>query len=146
ADADGQKGHGLSRLPSYAAQAASGKVDGFAEPTVVQESAAAVRIDAACGFAFPAMDLALDRVAEHARCAAIGSAGVFRSHQFGQAGLHLERPAERGSVARGFGNCPRSIAPWGGSAGLYGTTPIAFAAPRTDDPPLVIDLPLSKVA
>ncbi|MCB1788355.1 MAG: Ldh family oxidoreductase, partial [Gammaproteobacteria bacterium] len=30
AEVDGQKGHGLSRLPSYAAQAASGKVDGHA--------------------------------------------------------------------------------------------------------------------
>lgn len=146
AEADGQKGHGLSRLPSYAAQAASGKVDGFAEPTVVQESAAAVRIDAACGFAFPAMDLAIDRVAEHARTTGIASAGVFRSHHFGQAGFHVERLAERGLVALGFGNSPRAIAPWGGSDGLFGTNPIAFAAPRAADPPLVIDLSLSKVA
>ena len=34
AEIDGQKGHGLSRLPSYAAQAASGKVDGAATPVV----------------------------------------------------------------------------------------------------------------
>ena len=32
AEADGLKGHGLSRLPSYAAQAKVGKVDGFAVP------------------------------------------------------------------------------------------------------------------
>ena len=32
AEADGLKGHGLSRLPSYAAQAKAGKVDGFAVP------------------------------------------------------------------------------------------------------------------
>ena len=30
AEADGQKGHGLSRTPSYAAQAHSGKIDGQA--------------------------------------------------------------------------------------------------------------------
>ena len=28
AEADGQKGHGLSRIPSYATQSKSGKVDG----------------------------------------------------------------------------------------------------------------------
>lgn len=28
AEIDGQKGHGLSRVPTYAAQAQSGKVDG----------------------------------------------------------------------------------------------------------------------
>ena len=31
AEIDGQKGHGLSRVPSYAAQAKSGKVDGHAD-------------------------------------------------------------------------------------------------------------------
>ena len=32
AEMDGQRGHGLSRVPSYAAQAAGGKVDGHAIP------------------------------------------------------------------------------------------------------------------
>jgi (2R)-3-sulfolactate dehydrogenase (NADP+) len=36
AEADGQKGHGLSRIPSYAAQAKAGKVDGFAAPALQQ--------------------------------------------------------------------------------------------------------------
>ena len=39
AEADGLKGHGLSRLPSYAAQAKVGKVDGFAVPHEVREDA-----------------------------------------------------------------------------------------------------------
>ena len=39
------------------------------------------------------------------------------------------------------------MAPWGGNAALFGTNPIAFAAPRGEArPPLVIDLSLSKVA
>jgi (2R)-3-sulfolactate dehydrogenase (NADP+) len=38
------------------------------------------------------------------------------------------------------------MAPWGGSQALFGTNPIAFAAPRDGAPPLVIDLSLSKVA
>ena len=32
AEADGQAGHGLSRVPSYALQARTGKVDGHATP------------------------------------------------------------------------------------------------------------------
>ena len=59
AEVDGQKGHGLSRLPSYAAQAASGKVDGMATAAVARRRAAAVCIDAANGFAYPAADLAI---------------------------------------------------------------------------------------
>jgi (2R)-3-sulfolactate dehydrogenase (NADP+) len=45
-----------------------------------------------------------------------------------------------------FANTPQAIAPAGGTAPLFGTNPIAFAAPRRDAPPLVIDLSLSKVA
>jgi (2R)-3-sulfolactate dehydrogenase (NADP+) len=48
---DGLKGHGLSRLPSYAAQARTGKIDGFAKPTVSRPRRALMLIDAANGFA-----------------------------------------------------------------------------------------------
>ena len=37
AEMSGQLGHGLSRVPSYAAQSASGKVDGHANPVVVDK-------------------------------------------------------------------------------------------------------------
>jgi (2R)-3-sulfolactate dehydrogenase (NADP+) len=38
------------------------------------------------------------------------------------------------------------MAPWGGKRPVFGTNPIAFAAPRRDAPPLVIDMALSEVA
>src|ERR1700745_3187731 len=60
AEADGIKGHGLSRVPSYAAQSQSGKVDGFAQPVLSNPAPAALVVDAARGFAFSALDLALD--------------------------------------------------------------------------------------
>ncbi len=146
AEADGQKGHGLSRLPAYAAQAASGKVDGFAVPTVMARALAALRIDAAAGFAFPALDLARTELPALAARSGIAAAGILHSHHFGQAGYHVERLAELGLIGLVFGNSPKAIAPWGGSQGLFGTNPIAFAAPRRGAPPLVIDLSLSKVA
>lgn len=146
AERDGQKGHGLSRVPSYAAQAASGKVDGHARAVVTNEKVAAARIDAAHGFAFPAMDLAIDWLAARTPETGVASAGVFRSHHFGQAGYHVERLAGRGLVALAFSNSPMAIAPWGGRKGVFGTNPIAFAAPRRDSDPLLVDLSLSKVA
>lgn len=146
AEMSGQSGHGLSRVPSYAAQAASGKVDGKAVPQVVAHKSAALRIDAANGFAYPALDLAIAEVTALAAESAIASASIFRSHHFGQAGYHAERLASNGLVALVFGNSPQAIAPWGGSKGLFGTNPIAFAAPRKHDIPLVIDMSLSKAA
>ena len=45
AETDGQKGHGASRVESYSAQSASGKVDGHAVPTCTKVAAAALRVD-----------------------------------------------------------------------------------------------------
>ena len=146
AEADGQKGHGLSRLPSYAAQAASGKVNGRAVPSVELTAAAAMRIDAGNGFAFPALAMAVERLPSLVAETGIAAASVYRSHHFGQAGYHVEQLAVKGLIGMLFGNSPKAIAPWGGSEGVFGTNPIAFAAPREDQPPLVIDLSLSKVA
>ncbi len=146
AEADGQAGHGLSRVPAYAAQASSGKVDGFAVPAAVQVGAAALRIDAGNGFAFPALDLAVSELDRLMPETGIAVAAITRSHHFGAAGLSAETLAERGRLAMVFGNSPKAIAPWGGRAGVFGTNPIAFAAPRPPHAPLVIDMSLSKVA
>ncbi len=146
AEIDGQRGHGLSRVPSYAAQSASGKVDGNITPKVLDRKRAAVRIDAANGFAYPALNMAVSELTTLAREAGIGAVSVCRSHHFGQAGFHAERLAEKGLIAMVFGNSPQAIAPWGGRRGVFGTNPIAFAAPRADDIPLLIDLSLSKIA
>jgi (2R)-3-sulfolactate dehydrogenase (NADP+) len=146
AEMDCQRGHGLSRVPSYAAQSASGKVNGQATPIVVDKKSAAIRIDAANGFAFPAIDLATTELSKLAAKAGMAAASIFHSHHFGQAGYHAERLAEKGLVALVFGNSPQAIAPWGGSKGVFGTNPIAFAAPRANEHPLLIDLSLSKSA
>lgn len=146
AEIDGQKGHGLSRVASYAAQARSGKVDGHAVPKLSRPRPGAILIDAADGFAFPALDVAIEALAETAPNQGIAVAAIRRSHHFGMAGRVVERLAEKGLVAIVMGNSPKAIAPWGGTAALFGTNPIAFACPRRAGAPLIIDLSLSKVA
>jgi (2R)-3-sulfolactate dehydrogenase (NADP+) len=146
AEADGLKGHGLSRLPSYAAQAKVGKVDGFAVPQASRPRAAAAIIDAGHGFAYPAIALAETILPEMARAAGVACAGITRSHHCGAAGHPVERLAEAGLVAMLFANTPGAIAPWGGAKAVFGTNPIAFACPLPGAAPIVVDLSLSKVA
>src|SRR5262245_23850836 len=146
AEIDGQAGHGLSRVPSYAAQAKSGKVDGHATPLVHQTRPGGLMIDVKGGFAYPAFDLAIARLPELARSSGIAAAGFTRSHHFGVAGRHVERLAEAGLVAMALGNTPKAMAPWGGSRPVFGTNPIAFAAPLPGPAPIVVDLALSQVA
>lgn len=146
AEVDGQKGHGLSRVPSYSGQSKSGKVDGHAVPEAKQTRPGSVMIDARHGFAFPAFDLAIGRLPEMAKTNGIVAAGFTRSHHFGVVGRHVERMAEAGLMALAFGNTPKAMAPWGGRQPLYGTNPIAFAVPYRGHPPIVVDMALSQVA
>lgn len=146
AEIDGQPGHGLSRLPYYAAQSASGKVDGQADPAIAGRRHGSLRINAMDGFAYPACDLAISELTALSVEYGVSAVSIFRSHHFGQAGFHAERLARQGLVALVFSNSPHAIAPWGGSKGLFGTNPIAFAAPRQDQLPLLIDLSLGKAA
>ena len=146
AEIDGKKGHGLSRVPSYAGQAKSGKVKGFVRPEMSQPKPGVLAINAGHGFAYPAFDLMLEELPKITRDQGIAMAGVYRSHHYGVAGHHVEKAADQGMVAILFGNTPAAMAPWGGKTPLFGTNPIAFAAPIKDQPPLVIDLATSKVA
>jgi (2R)-3-sulfolactate dehydrogenase (NADP+) len=146
AEIDGQKGHGLSRVPSYGAQSKSGKVDGHAVPEARQARPGSLMIDAKHGFAFPAVNLAIAELPGLAVTNGIAAAGITRSHHFGVAGRHVERLAEPGLVALAFGNTPKAMAPWGGKQPLFGTNPIAFAVPNRGKPPLVVDMALSQVA
>ena len=146
AEADGLKGHGLSRVATYAAQAKVGKVDGFAAPTLSHARPGVVAVDAGNGFAYPALALAESALPAAARINGIAAAAIQRSHHCGAAGHPVERLAKAGLVALMFANTPAAMAPWGGSRGVFGTNPIAFACPLPGRPPLVIDLSLSKVA
>lgn len=146
AEIDGQKGHGLSRVQSYAAQARSGKVDGSATPQWQQTRAGTAMVDVRGGFAYPAFERALAELPKLAEAAGIAAAGFVRSHHAGVLGWHMERLAEQGLIGLAFANTPQAMTAWGGSKGVFGTNPIAFACPRSAGPPLVIDLALSLVA
>ena len=146
AEIDGQKGHGLSRVPAYAAQAKAGKVDGHVMPEVRQTRPSSLMIDVRNGFAYPGFDLAIARLPSLATASGIAAAGFVRSHHFGVVGRHVERLAEAGLVALAFGNTPKAMGAWGGRRPVFGTNPMAFAAPRRGEPPLVVDLALSQAA
>lgn len=146
AEADGLKGHGLSRVPTYLAMLKAGKIDGQVVPKATRPKPGVLAIDAGHGFAYPAIDFAVAELPRLAREQGVVAAPIRRSSHCGAAGLHVERLAEQGLVAMLFANTPGAIAPWGGSKPVFGTNPIAFAAPLAGREPVVIDMALSKVA
>ncbi len=146
AEADGVHSHGLFRLPTYAEHVRVGKVDGKAVPTVEAVGPGGVRADARTGFAHPAISLGLERLIPLARAQGIAALAVTNSYNCGVVGHHVEDVAVAGLVALAFVNAPKSMAPWGGKTPVFGTNPMAFACPRRDLPPLVIDQSSSKIA
>ncbi len=146
AEADGQAGHGLSRVISYGAQLRAGKLKGQAGPVLERTAAASARIDANGGLAYPALDLAVEILPSLARLTGVAAAAIHASHHIGQAGRPVERLAERGLVALICSNTPRAMAFAGAARPMLGTNPLAFAAPVPGRAPLVIDLALSVVA
>ena len=146
AEADGLKGHGLSRVPMYAAQAKVRKVDGLALPLVTRPRPGLIAVDAGYGFAFPALEAAEAALRDAVKTQGVAAAGIKRSSHAGAASQPVERLAQQGLVALMLVNTPAAMAPWGGSKAVFGTNPIAFACPLPGRAPLVIDLSLSKVA
>ena len=146
AEAEGQSGHGLSRVAPYAAFLRNGRADGGAEPVIVAQRGGAVLVDARHGLAYPALALAIDEAAARAVAHGVAFAGITNSHHAGAMGLPVASLARRGLVALGFTNSPAAMPVPGGRRALLGTNPVAAAFPRAAADPLVIDMALSQVA
>ena len=146
AERDGLASHGLARVPFYTAQMCTGKVVATARPRVERDGAV-IRVDAGHGLAFAAVEAGAEAAREVVREQGVAVVSIGHSHHFGVAAQAVEPFARAGLIALAFANSPAAMAPWGGRRALYGTNPIAFAAPRTHGAdPLVVDLSLSQVA
>lgn len=145
AEADGIRSVGLGYLPTYLSHLPTGKVDGRAVPEVALPRAGAVLVDAKHGFAHPAFDAGLPELVAAARRNGSATLAIRRSYSIGVLGHPVEDIAMAGLVALAVTNSPPNIAPWGGRKPLFGTNPMAFAAPRRDQPPLVVDQATSVV-
>lgn len=146
AELDGMHSHGLMRLPTYCRHALCGKVDGSAIPILKDCAPSCILVDAAHGFAHPAINLGLPLLIEKAKNQGIAMLGITRSYNAGAMGYHVERLAHHGIIALAAANAPASIAPWRGSRPVFGTNPIAFSAATRNGPALVVDQACSVVA
>jgi len=146
AERDGSHSHGVFRIPGYLSSLASGWVDGKAVPVVEDVGAAFVRVDAANGFAQPALAAAMPLLIDKVRNAGIAILAIRSSHHFAALWPDVEPFAEQGLVALSVVNSMTCVVPHGAQKPLFGTNPIAFAAPRAGGNPIVFDLATSAIA
>ena len=147
AEADGFHGGGLAHLPQYCEDARSGRVDGHASPTWDKTADAAIRIDAHHGFSHAAFAVAHQPLVELTRQTGITALSICHSYEAAILGYFVETLARDVLVSLAFTNSiSASIAPWGGKEPLFGTNPMAFAVPRHNGDPMVVDQSSSVVA
>ena len=147
AERDGIASHGLMYLPTYVEHLGCGKVDGRAAPVLDQPKAGVITVDAATGFAHPAIVLGEGPLIVAARTRGIACLAIKNSYNCGVLGHHTERMAMAGLLVLGFTNAPASIAPIGGRRPVVGTNPFSLAAPDGNGgAAVVIDQSASVVA
>ena len=128
-EADGIASHGLAYIPIYCEHVRCGKVDGQARPVLSRPAPSIVAVDAATGFAHPAIDLGFEALIPAAREQGVAALAVRNSYNCGVLGYHTGRLAAAGLLAIGFTNAPASIAPVGRRRPVVGTNPFSLAAP-----------------
>ena len=146
-EADGVASHGLAYIPIYCEHVQCGKVDGAARPVLTQPRPALLSVDAATGFAHPAIDAGFERLIPLAAEQGMAGLAIHNSYNCGVLGYHTRRLAQAGLVGIGFTNAPASIAPSGGAKPVVGTNPLSIAVPGDDGAPaLLIDQSASTIA
>jgi (2R)-3-sulfolactate dehydrogenase (NADP+) len=145
AEEQGLPTHGMSRVPFYCSMLRNGRATGGTMPVMKAERAAACLIDNADALPYESCAWAVEEVIARARRNGVAFAGITNSAHVGVLGIHLLPVAAAGMVGVAFTNSPAAIPAWGGKKALFGTNPVAFAFPRKDSEPLVIDLALTTV-
>jgi (2R)-3-sulfolactate dehydrogenase (NADP+) len=146
AEAEGQPAVGLSHFLDYLGGFAAGRIDGRAIPVVTRPAPAFVAVDARGGLAHLGFDLALDPLMEAARQLGLALFLQRNAYTCGALGYFAGQLAEAGFVALAATNGPPMLAAPGARRAVYGTNPLAFAAPLGGGEILLIDQASSATA
>lgn len=147
ADLFGIESHGVSMLSVYEGYRDAGILVMSPEVEVVRETPVAALIDAGGGLGHYPSGLATELVIGKARGAGMGVAAVRNSNHFGAAGVYALRIAENGLLGFAFTSVGKaSVVPTRGTRPMFGTNPIAFAAPAKRNRPFLLDMATSTAA
>ena len=141
AERDGSGSHGVFRMEGLVKTLATGWVDGRAKPVVEDVAPGFLRVDAANGFAQPALAAARAQFVKKCRTNGIALLAIRRSHHFGALWPDVEPFADDGLIALSMVNSMTCAVPFGASKAVFGTNPIGFAAPVGNGAaPVVLDM------
>ncbi|SFC29713.1 Ldh family oxidoreductase [Tropicimonas isoalkanivorans] len=147
ADLSGIDTHGIGMLPYYDTLVTAGRIDPTAVPAEPRINGATATIDAMGNLGHAAGIGAIDLGCTLAAEFGLSAIGVRNAAHYGAAGFYADRAARRGII----GISTSAVAdpymiPARGIEKVFGTNPLAFAAPSAEDEPVLLDIATSTAA
>lgn len=142
----GSRAVGFAHLPDYLDGFVKGRISRSAEPTIASAAPALTQVDAHGGIAQLGFDRAFDGIVERANTFGVTLFAQVDNFTVGELGYYPRRLAEKGLVALAVTNATAQMTTLESRKAVYGTNPMAFAAPRKGGKPFVIDQAMSATA
>ncbi len=147
-DLHGIDSHGVAMLVTYSKWQKERQAFQFdAAIEVVRDMPAIALLDAGHGLGHSAAKYAMQLAIEKCRKTGIALVNVRNSNHYGAAGYYARMAAAQGYIGISTTGTPgAAVAPTFGRKAMFGTNPIAFAAPAKNNKPFVLDMATATVA
>jgi len=146
ADVRGIPSHGVGRLQRYVNGLRSGQILPDARPETVHETDASIVVDAHGGMGAPVSVRTMRTVIEKAGAVGAAFGCVRDSNHFGIAGYYAMMALEADMLGIAMTNTAALGVPTFGREAMFGTNPIAFAAPAGEENAFVLDMSTTVVS
>lgn len=142
----GVDSHGIQLFPHYVNAVGAGRIKRDPRLTITRSSATTATMDADQAFGHHAGAVAMDLATDLALESGTGAVAVRNSSHFGAAAYFALRAAERGCLGFSFTNADALVKAFNARSAVFGTNPVCFAAPLTNEAPLCLDMATSQVS
>ena len=142
----GVDSHGVLRIPTYAENLESGRMNARPNIQVLNETPATITIDADQALGPVVTTMAMKRVMEKAKAVGIGWGLIRKTTHQGAMGFYPLMAAKEGMAGIALVCSPPNMAPHGARAAGVHNSPIAIAVPGNRRGPLVLDMATSVAA
>jgi LDH2 family malate/lactate/ureidoglycolate dehydrogenase len=146
AEARGISSHGIARTRIYSERLQVGMLNGDADPAIVRETAATAYVDADNAIGHAGAYRGLQAAMDKASAEGAGVVVVRNSNHCGTLAFFARKAANRGMISVLATNGPPVMVYFGGRTRAVGTNPLGIGIPRSEGPPLVLDMATSATA
>lgn len=147
ADLNGSDGHGIFRLPSYIRRIREGGINLSPNIKIEQEKSGMALVNGDNAQGHLVMKFSAEQAIQKAMKSGVAWVGTNHSNHAGPASLYAKLPLTHDMIGLyvAVGNA-NHLPPWGGTAMLLSTNPIAVAVPGLKEPPVVLDMATTVAA